>query len=374
MSSGWVMPSRPSPGRSLQLRPVPLPEGPFTMLRMVPLPCKCRGRKGRNSQAGEADAGERAADGAVDDVHVRPHLAGAFEHAIVAVGVDAAGHLDRPFDRLDDVGEADLPGRPGQPEAAAGAARGGQQAGGGQAPRQLLRGGQRNPGLLGEHGRRQPRPGRMPGGGGHHHDGIIGKAGQTHICSTPNRSDSFRIAMWPYREPKASVVLTRSGTAVIAAAMALYPLLRPLAFALDAERAHRLTIAALKLLPPGLPARPDPRLAIDVAGLSFPNPVGLAAGFDKDAEIFRQMLGFGFGFVEVGTLTPRPQTGNPKPRLFRLGEDRAVINRMGFNNGGFAAARVRLETAGWRLGGWVAHNLDKLQCRGPGLIRVNIGG
>jgi dihydroorotate dehydrogenase len=139
--------------------------------------------------------------------------------------------------------------------------------------------------------------------------------------------------------------------------MALYPLVRPLAFALDAERAHRLTIRALKLLPAGLPARPDPVLAVDVAGLAFPNPIGLAAGFDKDAEVWRQMLGFGFGFVEVGTLTPRPQAGNPKPRLFRLVEDRAVINRMGFNNGGQAAALARLD--GRR--------------RGRGLLGVNVG-
>ena len=124
--------------------------------------------------------------------------------------------------------------------------------------------------------------------------------------------------------------------------MALYPLLRPLVFALDAERAHRLTIRALKAVPPGEPAPEDPRLAIRVAGLDFPNPIGLAAGFDKDAEVFRQMLGFGFGFVEVGTLTPQPQAGNPRPRLFRLAEDRAVINRMGFNNCGFAAAKARL--------------------------------
>ena len=124
--------------------------------------------------------------------------------------------------------------------------------------------------------------------------------------------------------------------------MALYPLLRPLAFALDAERAHRLTVRALKLLPAGLPPMTDASLATRVAGLDFPNPVGLAAGFDKDAEVFAQMLGFGFGFAEVGTLTPRPQEGNPKPRLFRLVEDRAVINRMGFNNGGLEAAQARL--------------------------------
>jgi dihydroorotate dehydrogenase len=130
--------------------------------------------------------------------------------------------------------------------------------------------------------------------------------------------------------------------------MALYPLVRPLVFALDAERAHRLTIRALRALPAASPAEPDPILAIRVAGLDFPNPVGLAAGFDKDAEVHRQMLGFGFGFVEVGTVTPRPQAGNDRPRLFRLPEDRAVINRMGFNNGGFEAARARL--AGRRRG------------------------
>ncbi len=132
--------------------------------------------------------------------------------------------------------------------------------------------------------------------------------------------------------------------------MALYPLLRPLAFALDAERAHRLTIRALKLLPPGLTAKNDPVLGVEVAGLRFPNPIGLAAGFDKDAEVFRQMLGFGFGFVEVGTLTPQPQPGNPRPRLFRLAEDRGVINRMGFNNEGQAAALARLERRGRRSG------------------------
>ncbi|HYE29747.1 MAG TPA: quinone-dependent dihydroorotate dehydrogenase [Allosphingosinicella sp.] len=124
--------------------------------------------------------------------------------------------------------------------------------------------------------------------------------------------------------------------------MVLYPLVRPLVFALDAERAHRLTIRALRAIPPGEPSREDRHLAIRVAGLDFPNPVGLAAGFDKDAEVHRQMLGFGFGFVEVGTLTPRPQPGNPKPRLFRLAADRAVINRMGFNNRGFEAAKPRL--------------------------------
>jgi dihydroorotate dehydrogenase len=130
--------------------------------------------------------------------------------------------------------------------------------------------------------------------------------------------------------------------------MALYPHLRPLVFALDAERAHRLTIAALKALPAGRTAAADPVLASTVAGLHFPIPMGLAAGFDKDAEVYGQMLGLGFGFVEVGTLTPRPQAGNPKPRLFRLVEDQAVINRLGFNNGGLEAAKARL--AGKRSG------------------------
>jgi len=125
--------------------------------------------------------------------------------------------------------------------------------------------------------------------------------------------------------------------------MALYPLLRPLVFALDAERAHKLTIAALKRMPAAGPPARDARLAVRVAGLSFPNPIGLAAGFDKDAEVFAQMLGLGFGFAEVGTLTPLPQPGNPRPRMFRLVEDCGVINRLGFNNSGLAAAKERLE-------------------------------
>ena len=102
-----------------------------------------------------------------------------------------------------------------------------------------------------------------------------------------------------------------------------------------------MTIAALKLR--RAPAADFPRrFGRRVAGLDFPSPVGLAAGFDKDAEVPEQMLALGFGFVEVGTLTPRPQEGNPRPRLFRLQEDRAVINRMGFNNRGQPAAFERL--------------------------------
>ena len=116
--------------------------------------------------------------------------------------------------------------------------------------------------------------------------------------------------------------------------MRLYPLVRPLAFALDAETAHRLTINGLKLIPKLDPARFPDSLSSTVAGVEFPSPVGLAAGFDKDAEVPEQMLGLGFGFVEVGTITPKPQQGNPTPRLFRLVEDRAIINRMGFNNRG----------------------------------------
>ena len=124
--------------------------------------------------------------------------------------------------------------------------------------------------------------------------------------------------------------------------MNFYPLFRPLAFGVDPERAHRLTIKALKLTPVRRPPEFPASLRTTVAGLDFPSPVGLAAGFDKDAEVPEQMLGLGFGFVEVGTITPKPQAGNPKPRLFRLREDQAVINRMGFNNDGQPAAFARL--------------------------------
>lgn len=127
--------------------------------------------------------------------------------------------------------------------------------------------------------------------------------------------------------------------------VSFYKLIRPLLFRLDGERAHRLTIRLLAQRT-GTAFTPEPGwtpiLQTKVAGLTFRNPVGLAAGFDKDAEVFEQSLSLGFGFVEVGTLTPRPQEGNPKPRLFRLVEDRAVINRMGFNNQGQATAAERL--------------------------------
>lgn len=115
---------------------------------------------------------------------------------------------------------------------------------------------------------------------------------------------------------------------------------------LDPEDAHRLTIRALALgLGPRAPA-PDPLLATTVAGLALPSAVGLAAGFDKNAEAFGPMLAAGFGFVECGTVTPLPQAGNPRPRLFRLAEDRAVINRMGFNNAGLEAFAGRIGRPG----------------------------
>ena len=121
----------------------------------------------------------------------------------------------------------------------------------------------------------------------------------------------------------------------------IFDLARPLLFKIDRERAHRLTVRALAVSPRAGPPKKGP-LAVEVAGLQFPNPLGMAAGFDKDAEVPDQLLGLGFGFAEVGSITPRPQAGNPKPRLFRLVEDRAVINRMGFNNGGAEVARDRL--------------------------------
>lgn len=110
---------------------------------------------------------------------------------------------------------------------------------------------------------------------------------------------------------------------------------------LDPEQGHALALKALRLSP--LRAAPDdPRLAVEAFGLTFPNPVGTAAGFDKNAEAVDGALRAGFGFAEAGTVTPLPQPGNPRPRLFRLSADDAVINRMGFNNEGHAAARARL--------------------------------
>jgi dihydroorotate dehydrogenase len=123
----------------------------------------------------------------------------------------------------------------------------------------------------------------------------------------------------------------------------LFRLLRPALFALDPETGHRLALAGLKALPQRAPMPAPAMLRVDVAGIAFPNPVGVAAGFDKDAEVPDQLLDLGFGFAEVGSITPLPQAGNPRPRLFRLVEDDAVINRMGFNNQGAQAALERLQ-------------------------------
>jgi dihydroorotate dehydrogenase len=126
--------------------------------------------------------------------------------------------------------------------------------------------------------------------------------------------------------------------------------------ALDPERAHDLAVNSLELgLYPRTTLPDDPRLAQDIWGLHFENPVGMAAGFDKDARVVEALLGTGFGFVEVGTLTPGPQAGNPRPRIFRSMRDRAVINRLGFNNQGHAAA------------------LERLRSRPRGLVGVNVG-
>jgi dihydroorotate dehydrogenase len=123
-----------------------------------------------------------------------------------------------------------------------------------------------------------------------------------------------------------------------------YSIVKPLIFGIEAESAHGLSLAALRLLS-GAPPACDPVLAQEVAGLAFPNPVGLAPGYDKNAEVFGRAFSLGFGFVEVGTVTPKPQPGNPRPRLFRLVEDKAVINRMGFNNDGMDAVARRLSAA-----------------------------
>ncbi|MHA6332342.1 quinone-dependent dihydroorotate dehydrogenase [Qipengyuania sp. CAU 1752] len=122
----------------------------------------------------------------------------------------------------------------------------------------------------------------------------------------------------------------------------IFPLIRPFIHAIDPERAHRLSIEGLKLAPLPPLGSSDSSLSIEVAGLRFPNPVGVAAGYDKDAEVPDALMRLGFGFVEVGSITPQPQAGNPKPRLFRLVRDRAVINRMGFNNAGAEVAEARL--------------------------------
>ncbi len=140
--------------------------------------------------------------------------------------------------------------------------------------------------------------------------------------------------------------------------MGLFDLARPALFALSPERAHALSIQGLKsgLVPPAR-LKDDPRLQVGLGDLCFPNPVGLAAGYDKNAEVPDAILDLGFGFTEVGTITPRPQSGNPKPRVFRLPIDKGMINRLGFNNEGHAAALTRLEA----------------RRDSPGIVGVNIG-
>ena len=143
-------------------------------------------------------------------------------------------------------------------------------------------------------------------------------------------------------------------------AWSAYRVLKPLFRAVSPETAHGIAVRALKSgLIRGRQEPDDSILSTNVWGIEFPNPVGLAAGFDKDAEVMGPMLALGFGFVEAGTVTPRPQPGNPKPRLFRLDEDSAVINRFGFNSQGLGAFVEHL--ARWRAGGY------------PGIVGANVG-
>ncbi len=145
----------------------------------------------------------------------------------------------------------------------------------------------------------------------------------------------------------------------------MYPLLRPLLFSLDPERAHDLTfefLGSAARFPGALyvagARKPAPAAAIEVMGLKFRSPVGLAAGLDKDASHVNELWRLGFGFIEIGTLTPLAQPGNDKPRLFRLPKDHALINRMGFNNGGVKAAveRLRKRKKGILVGGNIGKN------------------
>ena len=143
-------------------------------------------------------------------------------------------------------------------------------------------------------------------------------------------------------------------------------LLRPILFCFDPEKVHYFTFSLVKFISKipfvtsiikAIYVVEDKRLEREVFGLKFKNPVGLAAGFDKDAKLFNELSDFGFGFIEIGTLTPKPQDGNPKKRLFRLKSDSAIINRMGFNNGGVENAIVRLkQNKGVLIGGNIGKN------------------
>ena len=138
---------------------------------------------------------------------------------------------------------------------------------------------------------------------------------------------------------------------------ALWPLIRSGLFTFDPETAHGISIKALKWgFGPRARLAPDPRLAVEVAGLRFPNPLGLAAGYDKNAEVPDAILDLGFGAAEIGTVTPLAQPGNPRPRIFRLTADEAVVNRFGFNSEGHGAALARLIARGGR-GGIVGVNI-----------------
>ena len=130
----------------------------------------------------------------------------------------------------------------------------------------------------------------------------------------------------------------------------------PLLRWLDPEDAHRLAIQGLRLLPPMRTRADDAKLAVRAFGLNFPNPIGMSAGFDKNAEVPDALLRLGFGFVEIGTVTPQPQSGNPRPRLFRLERDEAVINRLGFNNEGAELVLRRLASRA-NLGGIIGVNV-----------------
>ena len=143
-------------------------------------------------------------------------------------------------------------------------------------------------------------------------------------------------------------------------------LIRPILFGFDPEEVHHFSFATIRFINkiPGVSALirsmyhvNDQRLVREVFGLTFKNPVGLAAGFDKDAKLYKELANFGFGFIEIGTLTPKAQEGNPKKRLFRLLEDSAIINRMGFNNGGVIEAVERLKkNKGVLIGGNIGKN------------------
>jgi dihydroorotate dehydrogenase len=149
-------------------------------------------------------------------------------------------------------------------------------------------------------------------------------------------------------------------------------LARPLLLALDAEDAHALTVRALKYAPLPRPVPDDPALAVRAFGLSFPNPVGMAAGFDKNGDVPDALLRLGFGFVEVGTVTPKPQSGNPRPRLFRLPADQGIINRFGFNGDGEARVLARLAARAAR-GGIVGVNVGANKAsedRGADYVRL----